>query len=244
MPSFGRSRTPSRQAIARSRSRASISARTGAISTTATSLTALVRVLAEWDADVLFRISSLEPMDCTAEIVDLIVDRRRGWRRTFICRCSTASDEMLRAMRRPYTASCLRDARVDRIRARMPHASIGSDVIVGFPGESSAHFTETEIVLRDLPLTHLTCLPLLGSPGHRRDRARRARSMVPSSAIVAGACARSVTKWPRDSEQSQRGTTRRALTVDDGWSAVTDNYLKVKLDRRHSRNEWVDVRVD
>jgi hypothetical protein len=44
--------------------------------------------------------------------------------------------------------------------------------------------------------------------------------------------------------ESQRGTTRRALTVDDGWSAVTDNYLKVKLDRRHSRNEWVDVRVD
>jgi hypothetical protein len=44
--------------------------------------------------------------------------------------------------------------------------------------------------------------------------------------------------------QSQRGTTRRALTVDDGWSAVTDNYLKVKLEQCYSRNEWVDVRID
>jgi hypothetical protein len=44
--------------------------------------------------------------------------------------------------------------------------------------------------------------------------------------------------------QSQRGTTRRALTVDDGWSAVTDNYLKVKLDVRRPRNEWVSAAID
>ena len=69
-------------------------------------------------------------------------------------------------------------------------------------------------------------------------------SMAPLFASVAGGFATSVTKWPTRFRESQRGTTRRALTVDDGWSAVTDNYLKVKLDRRHSRNEWVDVRVD
>jgi len=40
---------------------------------------------------------------------------------------------------------------------------------------------------------------------------------------------------------SQVGTTRRALTVDDGWSAVTDNYLKVGLAARHARNEWAFV---
>jgi hypothetical protein len=44
--------------------------------------------------------------------------------------------------------------------------------------------------------------------------------------------------------RSQRGSTRRALTVDDGWSAVTDNYLKVRLDRQHPRNEWVNVVID
>jgi hypothetical protein len=44
--------------------------------------------------------------------------------------------------------------------------------------------------------------------------------------------------------RSQHGTVRRALTVDDGWSAVTDNYLKVKLPLRHERNEWVYARID
>jgi hypothetical protein len=40
---------------------------------------------------------------------------------------------------------------------------------------------------------------------------------------------------------AQVGTTRRALVVDDGWSAVTDNYLKVPLAQRAERNTWVDV---
>jgi tRNA A37 methylthiotransferase MiaB len=44
--------------------------------------------------------------------------------------------------------------------------------------------------------------------------------------------------------RSQHGTVRRALTVDDGWSAVTDNYLKVKLTERHERNQWVHVAID
>ncbi len=40
---------------------------------------------------------------------------------------------------------------------------------------------------------------------------------------------------------SQAGSRHRALTVDDGWSAVTGNYLKVRLDEHHPRNEWVEV---
>jgi tRNA A37 methylthiotransferase MiaB len=39
------------------------------------------------------------------------------------------------------------------------------------------------------------------------------------------------------------GTRRRALVVDDGWSAVTDNYLKVRLDERHERNTWIEAMV-
>jgi threonylcarbamoyladenosine tRNA methylthiotransferase MtaB len=129
------------------------------------------------------------------------------------------------------------------IRARIPHASIGSDVIVGFPGESSTHFSDTETVLRELPLTHLHVFPYSDRPGTDasllggradgaviRERGRRVREIGHEMASRF-----------RD---SQRGTTRRALTVDDGSSAVTDNYLKVRLDQRHSRNEWIDVKVD
>ena len=35
----------------------------------------------------------------------------------------------------------------------------------------------------------------------------------------------------------------RALTVDDGWTAVTDNYVKVRLDAQRARNVWIDARI-
>ena len=43
--------------------------------------------------------------------------------------------------------------------------------------------------------------------------------------------------------ESQAGTMRRALVVDDGWSAVTDNYLKVRLPEQRRRNEWIVLTV-
>jgi threonylcarbamoyladenosine tRNA methylthiotransferase MtaB len=206
-----------------------------------TSLSTLVRVLAHLNADVLFRISSLEPMDCSREIVELVASSPR-LAPHFHLPLQHGSDDMLRAMRRPYTAS--EYARlVTRIHARLPHASIGTDIIVGFPGESTADFKKAESLLRELPFTHLHVFPYSDRPGTEaasfdgrvegtlvRDRGRRIREM-------------SLEKQTQF-RQAQRGTVRRALTVDDGWSAVTDNYLKVKLDRRHARNEWVQVTID
>ena len=206
-----------------------------------TSLTTLVGTLARWDADVLFRISSLEPMDCTPAIVDMVAASPR-LAPHFHLPLQSGADAVLRAMRRPYTASSFA-ALVTRIRERIPHASIGSDLIVGFPGESYACFDETETLVRDLPLTHLHVFPYSDRPGTDA-AALRAR--------VDGAVIRERGQRIRDIgrqmstrfRQSQRGTTRRALTIDDGWSAVTDNYLKVKLETRRSRNEWVEVMID
>ena len=59
--------------------------------------------------------------------------------RTSICRCSTRAIDMLTAMRRPYTLADYRRL-VDAIAERLPHASIGSDMIVGFPGETDDDF--------------------------------------------------------------------------------------------------------
>jgi hypothetical protein len=57
-----------------------------------------------------------------------------------------------------------------------------------------------------------------------------------------GAALREVgARLARQFRQAQTGTSRRALTVDDGWSAVTDNYLKVQLPEQRPRNEWTVV---
>jgi threonylcarbamoyladenosine tRNA methylthiotransferase MtaB len=204
-------------------------------------LTALVHHLAEWDADVLFRISSLEPMDCTAEIVDLVADSPR-LAPHFHLPLQHGADSVLRRMRRPYTAAEYRQL-VERIRALLPHASIGSDVIVGFPGETASDFEQTESILLELPLTHLHVFPYSDRPGTDatalddkidgatiRERGQRVRAIGHQMS----------TRF----RGSQLGTVRRALTVDDGLSAVTDNFLKVRLAEVVPRNQWIDVRID
>jgi len=197
-----------------------------------------VRVLATWPDDVLFRISSLEPMDCTPAIVDLVAGSPR-LAPHFHLPLQHGSDDVLRAMRRPYTAGQYR-ALIDRIARLMPHASIGTDLIVGFPGETEAQFETTRSLVSDLPLSHVHVFPYSDRPG---TEASRLRDKVDGVAIRRrGASLREVgARLARDFRDRQIGTSRRALTVDDGWSAVTDNYVKVRLDAQHRRNEWITV---
>lgn len=204
-------------------------------------LSTLVRALAKLSADVLFRISSLEPMDCTPEIVDLVASSPR-LAPHFHLPLQHGSNRVLRAMRRPYTATEYASL-VAKIRFCLPHASIGSDLIVGFPGESVADFTETEALLRDLPLTHLHVFPYSDRPG---TSAASLGGKVDGAVIRERGCRIRALgqEMAARFRQSQQGTVRRALTVDDGRSAVTDNYLKVKLQSAHSRNEWVEVTID
>jgi threonylcarbamoyladenosine tRNA methylthiotransferase MtaB len=191
-----------------------------------------------WPDEVLFRVSSLEPMDCTPEIVALAAGSPRIAPH-FHLPLQHGADAMLTAMRRPYTSAYYATV-VERIARLMPHASIGSDVIVGFPGETQAHFDEGASVLRALPLTHLHVFPYSDRPGTEatglhpkveggaiRERARRVREI--------GA------EMTRRFRSAQSGAVRRALVVDDGWAAVTDNYIKIRLDQQAERNTWVNV---
>ena len=205
------------------------------------SLTTLVRCLAEWNEDVLFRLSSLEPMDCTNDIVDLVASSPRLAPHLHLP-LQHGDDNMLVRMRRPYSSEFYHRL-LERIHSLMPHAAVGTDVIVGFPGETEAEFSRTERVLSELPLSHVHVFPYSDRPGTDasvltgkvdgisiRDRGRRIREV-----------GRGIAERFR---RAQQGTVRRALTVDDGRSAVTDNYVKVQLDRSHPRNQWINVRID
>lgn len=206
----------------------------------ASSLADLLVALGGDTRDILFRISSLEPMDCSREIVDLVAASGR-FAPHFHLPLQHASDRVLASMRRPYTIGQYA-AIVDDIRARLPQASIGSDAIVGFPGETDADFEQLAAYLEHSPLTHVHVFPYSDRPGTLasamagkvpgtviRDRARRARE------IGHGLTARF--------HDSQVGAVHRALTLEDGSLAVTGNYLKVRIPPGRPRNEWVNVRV-
>lgn len=202
------------------------------------SLGTLIRTLAGVRDEVMFRISSLEPMDCTREIVDLIAASPR-LAPHFHLPLQHGADEMLRAMRRPYTIRYYTDL-IEYIRQRIPHASIGSDVIVGFPGELEQHVIEMSGRLSALPLTYLHVFPYSDRPG--TDASGHTDKVDGTTIRRRGAAVRATgSRLAQQFRESQTGSRRRALTVDDGLSAVTDNYLKVRLASEYPRNHWVTL---
>jgi threonylcarbamoyladenosine tRNA methylthiotransferase MtaB len=190
--------------------------------------------------DVRFRVSSLEPMDCTPAIVNLVAASDR-FLPHFHLPLQHASDRVLRAMRRPYTLDGYRRL-VDEIRVRLPHASIGSDMIVGFPGESDEDFAANEAYLPESPLTHLHVFPYSDRPG---TEAAKMPAKVSGSVIRdRGARLRAIgAALTRRFRQAQVGTVRPGLTLEDGTLVVTDNYLKLRINPGMPRNTRVRVRV-
>lgn len=190
--------------------------------------------------DVMFRISSLEPMDCPPEIVDLVAASGR-FLPHFHLPLQHASDRVLRAMRRPYSRDAYRRI-VDAIRARLPHAAIGSDLIVGFPGETDADFAANLEYLPASPLTHLHVFPYSDRPG--TEAAAMGRKVHGSVVRARGLELRAIGgALARRFHDSQAGTIRPGLTLEDGTLVVTDNYLKVRIPAGTPRNTRVTVRI-
>ena len=206
-----------------------------------TSLLDLLRALNDLRVDVTFRLSSLEPMDCSPAIVDLIASSGGRFAPHFHLPLQHASNRMLAAMKRPYTLAYYRGL-VDSIVARMPHASIGSDMIVGFPGETADDFDENLAYLPGSPLTHLHVFPYSDREG---TSASRMDGKVDGPTIRSrGAQLRALgSTLTRRFHDRQRGTVRPGLTLEDGTLVVTDNYLKVRIPAGVNRNERVQVRL-
>jgi threonylcarbamoyladenosine tRNA methylthiotransferase MtaB len=201
----------------------------------------LLRDLSDLDADVTFRISSLEPMDCTAAIVDLVASSGGRFAPHFHLPLQHASDRMLVLMRRPYTLDYYRQL-IDDIVTRVPHASIGSDIIVGFPGESDEDFSGTVRYLRQSPLSHLHVFPYSDRPG---TEASRLPGKVGGPVVrERGSTVRQIGgDLSRQFYERQIGDVRPGLTLEDGSLVVTDNYLKVRIPPGEARNRRVDVRL-
>lgn len=204
------------------------------------SLVTLLRALDRHPSDVTFRISSLEPMDCPSEVVDLVAGSGR-FAPHFHLPLQHASDVMLRRMRRPYTLELYRRA-VDRIRDRLPHASIGSDLIAGFPGERAEDAARTRHYVSGSPLTYLHVFPYSPRAGTEASRLsdRVAGPLVRDRARALRAVG---SELSRQFRASQVGVVRPGLTLEGGTLVLTDNYLKVAVSPGRSGNERVRVRI-
>jgi threonylcarbamoyladenosine tRNA methylthiotransferase MtaB len=167
----------------------------------------------------------------------------------------SGSDAVLRRMHRKYRPWHYRE-KIEKIRAAMPTAAIGADVMVGFPGETAGEFEETRRMIEELPFTYLHAFTYSARPGtpaatmanqvpahtaRERNRvlrdiaAEKKRAFMRSfigytvEAITLGTCG--------------TGTGHPDLSPAKFTKALTDNYQKLHLRGHHRPNEWLSATV-
>ncbi|MCB0400115.1 MAG: tRNA (N(6)-L-threonylcarbamoyladenosine(37)-C(2))-methylthiotransferase MtaB [Winogradskyella sp.] len=175
------------------------------------------------------RISSIEPNLLKNETIDL-VSKSRAFVSHFHIPLQSGSNDILKKMKRRYMRELYVD-RVSKIREAMPHACIGVDVIVGFPGESDDHFLETYNFLNELDISYLHVFTY-----SERDNTEASEmdGVVPNkvrskrSKMLRGLSA----KKRRAFYEKQIGTTRTVLFEGENKEGYihgfTENYIKVK----------------
>lgn len=189
----------------------------------------LVRELDQVEGIERLRISSIEPNLLKNETIDL-VSKSRAFVPHFHIPLQSGSNDVLKRMKRRYMKELYVD-RVTKIKEVMPHACIGVDVIVGFPGETEAHFLETYNFLNALDISYLhvftyserdnTEAAEMGDVVAKNVRAKRSKMLRGLSA-----------KKRRAFYESQLGATRTVLFESENKEGYihgfTENYVKVK----------------
>ena len=113
----------------------------------------LIKALDDIEALKRIRISSIEPNLLSDKIIDFVA-QSRAFVPHFHIPLQSGNDEILKKMKRRYLSELYID-RVNQIKALMPDACIGGDVIVGFPGETDQMFLDTYRFLVDLDISYL-----------------------------------------------------------------------------------------
>src|SRR5208283_5808680 len=165
------------------------------------------------------------PMDWSDDLIELAASSSRIAKHAHVP-MQSGSDAVLRRMHRKYRPWHYRE-KILKIRAAMPTAAIGADVMVGFPGETEAEFEETRRMVEELPLTYLHVFTYSARPG-------TPAAEQPGQVPVAVARERNAVLRQIGSAKKQAflrslvGTSIEAITLQSGGAefteALTENY--------------------
>jgi len=204
----------------------------------------LVRALLEHTDIEKVRISSVEPMDWTDELIALVAGSSRIAKHVHVP-LQSGSDRILRRMHRKYRPWHYA-GKIRKIHEAMPHAAIGADVMVGFPGETDELFEESRSFIEHLPFTYLHVFTYSSRPG-------TPSAAMPDQVPVHVARERNrvlrelAAEKNRVFRQSFVGRSLEVITLQaggDGWTeALSDNFLKVRLAGPHEANSMLKVDV-
>ena len=183
-------------------------------------LPALIRAILAETALEKLRISSVEPMDWTDELISLVASSPRIAKK------------------------------IEKIRAAMPTAAIGADVMVGFPGETDTEFEATRRMIEELPFTYLHVFTYSARPGTpaaampnqvpvhiARERNRVLRE------LAAGKKLRFMRSFVEKEIDAITLNVTGSHAGVEFTEALTDNYLKLRMHGRHAPNQWLRTRI-
>ena len=199
----------------------------------------LLRRLLDETAIERVRLSSVEPMDFSDDLLGLMAEQERISKHVH-APLQSGSDAILRKMHRKYRPRHYAD-RVTKARQLMPDAAIGADVMVGFPGETEELFEESRQFIAAMPFTYLHVFTYSERPGTpaaempgvvpirvRKDRNRILRELADGKNAAF--------------RESLLGREFTAVTLDPPGLALTDNYIKATLDMPYMANRLVRLR--
>ena len=189
-----------------------------------------------------YRISSIEPNLLSDDIIRFVASSKR-FMPHFHIPLQSGSDRILGLMRRRYKRKLYAD-RVNLIKALLPHASIGVDVIVGFPGETEADFQETYSFLESLPITYLHVFTY-----SERDNTLAATMKDTVSLSIRQTRNKKLRQLSYQKQEEFNnefsGTTRPVLFEKEEKTSMmegyTDNYIRIKTPYK---KDWVNQIMD
>jgi threonylcarbamoyladenosine tRNA methylthiotransferase MtaB len=197
------------------------------------------RLLGETKIDRL-RLSSVEPMDFSDDLLGLMAESPRMAKHVH-APLQSGSDAVLRRMHRKYRPRHYAD-RILKARSLMPDAAIGADVMTGFPGETDADFEENRRFIESLPFTYLHVFTYSERPGTpaaampnpvptrvRRERSRILRDLAAQKNL--------------EFRCRMAGRKLSVVTLEEPRTGLSSNYLKVALAAARAANQLLEVEI-
>jgi threonylcarbamoyladenosine tRNA methylthiotransferase MtaB len=185
------------------------------------------------------RLSSVEPMDWSDDLLTLMAQSPRIAKHIH-APLQSGSDAVLRRMHRKYRPQHY-ESRIRLAHELMPDAAIGADVMAGFPGETEREFAQTMTFIDRLPFTYLHIFPYSARPGTpaagradqvpwsiRKERGRLLKALAQEKNLAF--------------RRSMTGRTLSAVTLGNG-EAMTSNYITVELAPPRPSRQMIEVTI-
>ena len=187
------------------------------------------------------RLSSIEPMELSQRVLQLATESDKFAPHFHIC-LQSGSSSILKRMQRPYSISRF-ERMVSEIHSSLPDAAIGTDIIVGFPGETDEDHEQTRAFVQKMPFTYLHVFPYSDRPGTRATHLDQ--KVDPQVKKERGRELRQI------SEEKNRAFRRRflgqslsVLTLSEQQAGMRDalsaNYLRAQVPASIPANQIID----